>query len=117
MGAGDTFGAEHVAIFFGAEGETVPDPFFGGAGPARTGCCLCSGCFAGCPYGSKNSLDYNYLHLAERRGAEIQAERQVVRIEALPVGGYEVHARHPWRRQRYPALAANICQQAAHAQA
>ena len=59
MGAGDTFGPEPLAIFFGAEGQTVPDPFFGGEGPARTGCRFCGGCFAGCPYGSKNSLDYN----------------------------------------------------------
>jgi cholesterol oxidase len=106
MGAGDTFGAEPVAIFFGAEGETVPDPFFGGAGPARTGCCLCSGCFAGCPYGSKNSLDYNYLHLAELGGAEIRPEHRVVRIEPLPDGGYQIDARHPWRRQRYPSVRA-----------
>ena len=106
MGAGDTFGPEPLAIFFGAEGETVPDPFFGGEGPARTGCRLCGGCFAGCPYGSKNSLDYNYLHLAERRGAEIRAERRVVRIEPLPTGGYAVHSRHPWRRQRYAPLRA-----------
>jgi cholesterol oxidase len=106
MGAVDTFGPEPLAIFFGAEGRRVPDPFFGGEGPARTGCRFCGGCFAGCPYGSKNSLDYNYLHLAERRGAEIRAEQRVVGIEPLPAGGYAVYSRHPWRRQRYPALRA-----------
>jgi cholesterol oxidase len=106
MGAGDTFGPEPLAIFFGAEGETVPDPFFGGQGPARTGCRFCGGCFAGCPYGSKNSLDYNYLHLAEQRGAEIRAEQRVVRIEPLPAGGYTVRSCHPWRRQGYPMLRA-----------
>jgi cholesterol oxidase len=106
MGAGDTFGPEPLAIFFGAEGETAPDPFFEGEGPARTGCRLCGGCFAGCPYGSKNSLDYNYLHLAERRGAEIRAEQRVVGIEPLPGNGYAVSSRHPWRRQRYPRLRA-----------
>jgi cholesterol oxidase len=104
MGAGETFGPEPLAIFFGPEGETVPDPFFGGQGPARTGCRLCGGCFAGCPYGSKNSLDYNYLHLAEQRGVEIRAEQRVVRIEPLAAGGYAVHSRHPWRRHRYPIL-------------
>jgi cholesterol oxidase len=106
MGAGDTFGPEPLAIFFGAKGETVPDPFFGGEGPARAGCRLCGGCFAGCPYGSKNSLDYNYLHLAERRGVEIRAEQRVVRIEPLTQGGYEIHARHPCRAHRYPAVRA-----------
>jgi cholesterol oxidase len=106
MGAGDTFGPEPLAIFFGAEGETVADPFFGGQGPARTGCRLCGGCFAGCPYGSKNSLDYNYLHLAEQSGAEIRAEQRVVRVEPLAAGGYAVHSRHPWRHHGYPVLRA-----------
>jgi cholesterol oxidase len=106
MGAGDTFGPEPLAIFFGGQGETVDDPFFGGQGPARTGCRFCGGCFAGCPYGSKNSLDYNYLHLAERRGVEIRPEQRVVRIEPLSEGGYEIHARHPWRRHRYGSLRA-----------
>jgi cholesterol oxidase len=104
MGAGETFGPEPLAIFFGAEGETEADPFFGGQGPARIGCRLCGGCFAGCPYGSKNSLDYNYLHLAEQRGVEIHAEQRVVRVEPLPAGGYAVHSRHPWRRHGYPVL-------------
>ena len=54
MGAGDTFGPEPLAIFFGAENEeTIADPFFGGEGPARTGCRFCGGCLAGCPYGVK----------------------------------------------------------------
>jgi cholesterol oxidase len=106
MGAGDTFGPVPVAIFFGREAETVPDPFFGGEGPARTGCRFCGGCLVGCPYGSKNTLDYNYLYLAERRGTEIRPEHEVVRIEPLRGGGYEVHARHPWRRRRRSTLRA-----------
>jgi hypothetical protein len=60
----------------------------------------------GCPYGSKNSLDYNYLHLAEPQGAEIRAEHRVVRIEPLRAGGYGVHSRHPWHRHRYRPLRA-----------
>jgi cholesterol oxidase len=100
MGVGDSFGPVPLAVFFGPEAETVPDPFFGGEGPERTGCRFCGGCLVGCPYGSKNSLDYNYLYLAERRGAEIRPEQQVTRIEPLSGGGYVVHARHPWRRRR-----------------
>jgi cholesterol oxidase len=106
MGAGGTFGPVPVAIFFGPEAETVPDPYFDGEGPARTGCRFCGGCLMGCPYGSKNTLDYNYLYLAERRGAEIRPEHRVVRIEPLAGGGYEVHARHPSRRRRRPAVRA-----------
>ena len=52
-------------------GKTVPDPFFGGEGPDRTGCMLCGRCMVGCPHGAKNTLVKNYLWLAEqprRRG-------------------------------------------------
>lgn len=42
--------------------------------------------------GAKNSLDRNYLFLAQRHGAEIWAMCEVDRIEPLPGGaGYEVH--------------------------
>lgn len=43
MGFGDTWVPTPVGVFFGPDGtktpgKTVPDPYFGGAGPARTGC-------------------------------------------------------------------------------
>ena len=38
MRAGPTIERHDVAAFFGEAGETVPDPFFGGEGPERTGC-------------------------------------------------------------------------------
>ncbi|MDN4162060.1 GMC oxidoreductase [Nocardioides abyssi] len=98
VGAGSTFGPVPVAIHFGHEGVTEPDPFFGGEGPDRTGCRLCGECLLGCPYGSKNQLTRNYLHLAERYGAEVRAEQEVHALEPLPVGGYLVRTRHPWRR-------------------
>lgn len=92
ISAGD-FRPTEVAIFFGSPpGETVPDPFFGGEGPPRTGCDHCGGCMIGCRHGAKNSLDRNYLWLAERRGARIVPETRVTRIEALPGGGYRVSA-------------------------
>lgn len=89
LGAGGTYGPTPMAIYFGEEGVTVPDPFFGGEGPDRTGCRLCGACLIGCAYGSKNTLDLNYLWLAERRGAEIRSERHVTEVAELP-GGYEV---------------------------
>ncbi|MEO9328035.1 GMC oxidoreductase [Gordonia aurantiaca] len=90
MGAADTFGPTPMAIWFGVEGVTVPDPFFGGEGPDRTGCRLCGACLVGCPYGSKNTLDLNYLWLAERRGARIVPDTRVETVAAVPGGGYEV---------------------------
>lgn len=34
MGVGDTFVQTPVGVFFGEPGKTVPDPYFGGAGPS-----------------------------------------------------------------------------------
>jgi cholesterol oxidase len=33
-----------VGIYFGSPDVTVPDPYFDGAGPPRTGCTFCGGC-------------------------------------------------------------------------
>ena len=68
MGRGDTWHRATVGVYFGEAGKTVPDPFFDGRGPERTGCTMCGGCMIGCRVGAKNSLDYNYLYLAERMG-------------------------------------------------
>lgn len=99
MGRGDTFGRVPQAIYFGPAGQTVGDPYFSGAGPQRTGCRFCGQCIAGCEYGSKNSLDYNYLHLAQQAGATIQAETRAERIAPDPRGGYAVTVLGPQGRQ------------------
>jgi len=96
MGAGDTFGPVPQGIFFGEPGETRADPFFGGAGPGRTACTRCGACLTGCADGAKNSLDKNYLYLAESLGAEILTERKVTSIHPLRGGGYEVRAVDPF---------------------
>ena len=94
LGVGDTYQKTPVGIFFGEPGKTVPDPFFGGEGPDRTGCQLCGRCMVGCPHGAKNTLVKNYLYLAERRGARVMPERTVLDIRPLGDGtgaeGYEV---------------------------
>jgi cholesterol oxidase len=89
----DTFHINPVGVFFGEAGKTVPDPYFGGEGPERTGCKLCGACMIGCPYGAKNTLDKNYLYLAEKLGVEIIPETEVTAIKPLPEGGYEVATR------------------------
>ncbi len=103
MGRGETFHQPTVAVYFGEPGKTVPDPFFGGAGPDRTGCTLCGGCMVGCRHGAKNTLDRNYLHLAERLGAVIHPLTTVERIEPLPgpaPAGYLVTSRRTDRLLR-----------------
>jgi cholesterol oxidase len=47
----------------------------------------------GCNHGAKNTLDRNYLYLAEKRGLLIQADTEVTWVKPLPTGGYEVEAR------------------------
>ena len=81
-----------VAVFFGEPGVSAPDPYFGGRGPARAGCTFCGACMTGCKHGAKNTLDRNYLFLAERLGCEIVPETaRHRRAPLLPGGGYEVH--------------------------
>ena len=98
VGAEQTFGPIPLAIYFGDPGVTVPDPFFGGEGPERTGCRLCGECLLGCPYGAKNQLTRNYLALARKYGAQIRAEHDVRSIRSLPGGGYELTIAHPWKK-------------------
>ena len=85
-GQAPTFRATEVGVFFGTEEQTVPDPFFGGTGPERTGCRHCGGCMVGCRYNAKNTLPKNYLYFAEKQGARVQPEVQVRSIRPLPAG-------------------------------
>ena len=106
MGRDETFAPTPAGIYFGQEGQTVSDPFFAGAGPDRAGCVYCGGCALGCRYNAKNSLDKNYLYFAERNGAELRPEANVVNI--IPLGAsQENEARYEveyvkttaWRRK------------------
>ena len=82
-----------VAVYFGEPGKPAPDPYFDGAGPDRTGCNFCGACMTGCNVGAKNTLDKNYLYLAERSGADVLAEREVVALRGVENGGYRIELR------------------------
>lgn len=97
MGVGETFRRTPVGVFYGEPGKTVPDPFFGGAGPVRTGCIECGNCMIGCRYGAKNRLDTNYLYLAEKAGAVIQPETVVTSIRPDGTGWQVVTRRRTFR--------------------
>ncbi|MDI5972751.1 GMC family oxidoreductase [Streptomyces sp. SL13] len=110
MGYGDTFHLAPVGVFFGdaddaagdrvtTPGGEVPDPYFGGAGPARRACVQCGECMTGCRHGAKNTLTENYLHLAESAGAEVRAMTTVVGLTEHPQGGYRI-ATVPTDRRR-----------------
>jgi cholesterol oxidase len=105
MGVADTFVTTPVGVFFGAKtggdgapGETVPDPYFGGAGPTRTACTECGSCMTGCRVGAKNTLVKNYLGLAESAGAQVIERTTVDGLRQRPDGKWEVstHGSSSW---------------------
>ena len=90
---GKEFEKTHVAVYFGEPDKTVPDPYFAGEGPERTGCNFCGGCMLGCRFGAKNTLDKNYLHFARKQGMQLLADTEVTAVRPLPGGGYRVEAK------------------------
>ena len=95
----DSFRLTPCGIYFGEPGKTVPDPYFGGDGPDRTGCTRCGACMISCRDGAKNTLDKNYLWFAEKRGAQILPEHEVVDVRPLGAAdgsdGYIVTTERP----------------------
>lgn len=91
MGVGHTFRLTPVGVYFGdGAGVTRPDPFFGGVGPARTGCTECGECMTGCRHNAKNTLPKNYLALAEAAGAVIHPLTTVTGLREREGGGYVI---------------------------
>ncbi|MBF6098684.1 GMC family oxidoreductase [Nocardia cyriacigeorgica] len=101
LGVGHTYRQTPVGVLFGGAGarpgQQVPDPFFGGAGPARRTCTHCGECMTGCRHNAKNTLVKNYLYLAERAGAQVHPLTTVVDVRPRPGGGYTVHTRRTGR--------------------
>ncbi len=90
MGRGNNYQKVDVGVYFGKPGEVAEDPYFDGKGPKRRGCTLCGGCMVGCRYNAKNTLDKNYLYLAEQMGVSIMPEQEVLDINPLEDGGYQL---------------------------
>ena len=98
-GVAGTFYHTKLAVLEPSEGEPagkeVLDPFFDGEGPVRATCIACGGCMLGCRYRAKNTLDLNYLYLAEKHGVQLFAETKVVDVKPRDgtvngSAGYEV---------------------------
>jgi cholesterol oxidase len=98
-----TYGPVPLGIYFGE--ENTPDPFFDGQGPVRNGCIQCGACLAGCAIGAKNSLDQNYLYLAEKQGVQIFPEHKVNLIQPVP-GGYVLEMNNPLTGEKYSPISA-----------
>ncbi|MBU3915763.1 GMC family oxidoreductase N-terminal domain-containing protein [bacterium] len=110
MNVGSTFGSVPNGIYFGTPEEKKKDPYFGGDGPDRSGCYLCGECLTGCPHGSKNTLDKNYLYFAQKNGVEILTDRKAENIVPKENGKYVVELCDPHKKKKkYPSLtAANV---------
>lgn len=107
MGIADTYHPTPVGVYFGTPGKSVPDPYFGGAGPDRTGCTECGACMTGCRVGAKNTLVKNYLYLAERAGAKIIPLTTVTGLRTT-AGGYEIALRRTGKRWRTTITAEHV---------
>ena len=91
LGVAQSYAPVPHGIYFGPP-QALPDPYFAGRGPARSGCNRCGSCISGCPQGAKNSLDLNYLYLARQLGVQVFSETRVSHISRQGAG-YRVHLR------------------------
>ncbi len=70
-------------------GTLVPNKF----GVPQSGCTYCGECDIGCNVHAKNTLDLNYLAVAEQNGAEVGTQCEVWKIAPSGGGGYVVSYR------------------------
>ena len=100
--ASETLGLEWIlpklAITFAPEAGAPPvlgEPVRGEEpnlhGRVRQTCRMCGECNFGCNYGSKYTLDFNYLSFAKlRHGADIRIRSEVKTFAPRPEGGYVI---------------------------
>jgi cholesterol oxidase len=99
IGAGDRFRKLELAVSFDPGWHYgLPDAIdakhsrrFTNAHGVEQGTCVhLANCDVGCDVDAKNTLDRNYLYIAEQKGADVRAHHLATLIEAVP-GGYRVH--------------------------
>jgi cholesterol oxidase len=100
MGVFKSYQPTPVGVFFGRPGDEVADPYFGGAGPRRTGCIECGSCMTGCRVGAKNTLVKNYLYLAEQAGAVVHPLTTVTTVHRQEDGTWRLDAVRTGKRWR-----------------
>jgi cholesterol oxidase len=74
LGRGAQSFRPNLAVRFDGPGE---DPTPNKFGALQSGCLHCGDCDIGCNIGAKNTLDLNYLHVAEQHGADVATEAEV----------------------------------------
>jgi cholesterol oxidase len=73
-----------IAVYTGREGPNRH-------GVIQDACVYCGNCMLGCHVHAKNTLDLNYLPVAEKNGAEVYPLHMVEYIEPVERDGYRVH--------------------------
>lgn len=63
---------------------------FEGTGSDASACTWCGACMVGCRHGAKNTLDRNYLRLAEQQGLVVRTGTTVTAVRPLRSSRYEV---------------------------
>ena len=86
LGRAGQFCYPNIAVELGHPGVERPNKF----GVPQGGCTQCGECDIGCNVHAKNTLDLNYLALAERAGADVATLAEVSRI--TPVGSGDARA-------------------------
>ncbi|PAZ11995.1 FAD dependent oxidoreductase [Streptomyces sp. SA15] len=86
MGRGGQFVLTPLAVDFGDPYTLRANKF----GAQQYGCRHTGECDIGCNFQAKNTLDLNYLTVAERHGAQVGTRCEVTRITPTHDGGYEV---------------------------
>jgi cholesterol oxidase len=83
LGRGAQFFRPNLAVRFDGAGE---DPTPNKFGALQSGCLHCGDCDIGCNVGAKNTLDLNYLTLAERFGAEAATRAELTGLAPCEAG-------------------------------
>jgi len=74
--------------------HTGPDRLNPHSGLPQEACVYCGNCMLGCHVHAKNTLDLNYIPVAEKHGAEVFPLHKATNIEHLDDGSYRVTFRH-----------------------
>ncbi|WP_437923706.1 GMC family oxidoreductase [Sorangium sp. So ce291] len=82
LGREDQFFYPNIAVDLGEPGVVHRNKF----GVQQSGCNHCGECDVGCNIHAKNTLDHNYLAIAERHGADVRTQCEVSRIAPTPAG-------------------------------
>ncbi|MEZ4287557.1 MAG: hypothetical protein R3A47_05320 [Polyangiales bacterium] len=96
-----------VAVFFGEPNKTFQIRISMAKGPIALAVIFCGACMTGCRVGAKNTLDRNYLYLAEKRGAVVRPDTEVLAVRPVE-NGYELEVEEGSTRETHRAPSCHL---------